>query len=290
MSALTKILVVLLTVSAVFLCGIVVTYVASVENYKEKYDKEKTENDSLQSEVKGLNKQMNDKMAKADQLESKLKSQIATMEANYEQMGSKLRSAEREKETLLQKVNSWISIAQDFTTTNDEQGRLLKKTLDDLHELQVKSIKQGKELDETTANLIERMSMIDTLKAENKRLLEDKVELKGRVDQILQPTGRVVGAITPVTQERTTVQPKQNYTREIALQARITAVDLKNSMASLSIGSADGVKEGMKFHVTRGDEFICDILVIGVDQEESVGVLDLVQQSPRIGDSASTNL
>jgi hypothetical protein len=46
----------------------------------------------------------------------------------------------------------------------------------------------------------------------------------------------------------------------------------------------------MKFHVTRGDEFICDILIIEVDTEKSVGVLELVQQLPKVGDNASTNL
>ncbi len=47
---------------------------------------------------------------------------------------------------------------------------------------------------------------------------------------------------------------------------------------------------GMKFHVTRGDEFICDVLIVNVDTEKAVGVLELVQQSPKVGDNASTNL
>ena len=290
MNALTKILIVLLTISAVFFSGIVVTYVANAENYKEKYEKVKTKNDSLKSEVRGLNKQMNDRMAKTGQSEAELNSKIADMKVKYGQMESKFRSAEREKAALLQKVNSWTSITKDFTTTNDKQGQLLKKTLNDLNELQAKNIKQKKELDDTTTNMIEKMAIIETIKRENKRLLEDKVELKSRLDQILQPAGRVTTSTTPVTQEKSRVQPNYRYTRQIALQARVTAVDLKNSMAGISIGSADGVKEGMKFHVTRGDEFICDILIIGVDQEEAVGVLDLVQQPPRTGDSASTNL
>jgi hypothetical protein len=46
----------------------------------------------------------------------------------------------------------------------------------------------------------------------------------------------------------------------------------------------------MKFHVTRGDAFICDILIVDVDVEKAVGVLELVQQQPKVGDNASTNL
>ncbi len=41
---------------------------------------------------------------------------------------------------------------------------------------------------------------------------------------------------------------------------------------------------------TRGDEFICNILIIDVDAEEAVGVLELIQKQPKAGDNISTNL
>jgi hypothetical protein len=61
-------------------------------------------------------------------------------------------------------------------------------------------------------------------------------------------------------------------------------------MASISIGSVDGVKENMKFHATRGDEFVCDILIISVEPETAVGVLELVQKQPQAGDIVTTDL
>ncbi|MHC4126368.1 MAG: hypothetical protein ACYSRR_07965, partial [Planctomycetota bacterium] len=70
----------------------------------------------------------------------------------------------------------------------------------------------------------------------------------------------------------------------------ISNVDLKNSMAEISLGSADGVKDGMKFHVTRGEEFICDVLIVDIDADKSVGVLDLVQKQPKVGDNVTTSL
>ena len=45
MSKLTKILIVLLTISSIFLCGIVVTYVANADDYRQ-------ENKSLRKERK----------------------------------------------------------------------------------------------------------------------------------------------------------------------------------------------------------------------------------------------
>jgi hypothetical protein len=61
-------------------------------------------------------------------------------------------------------------------------------------------------------------------------------------------------------------------------------------MAEISLGSADGVKDGMKFHVTRGEEFICDVLIVDIDADKSVGVLDLVQKQPKVGDNVTTSL
>jgi hypothetical protein len=46
----------------------------------------------------------------------------------------------------------------------------------------------------------------------------------------------------------------------------------------------------MKFHVTRGDRFVCDIVISDVDADKAIGSLDLVQIDPQPGDSATTNL
>ena len=46
MSTLTKILIVLLTVSSVFLCGVMVVYVATTNNYKQKYKDLRAERDA----------------------------------------------------------------------------------------------------------------------------------------------------------------------------------------------------------------------------------------------------
>ena len=290
MSTLTKILIVLLTLSSIFLCGIVVTYVANADNYMQKYDALKADKDSLSKEVKDLTKQVNEKIEQKKQLEDKLNGEIASLKGGIGELQTNFNNAEREKAVLLQKVNNWTSITKDFYQTTDKQGQLLKNTLDELNKVQAEQIRQGKELNETTAALVEKMAIIETLEAENKRVLEEKTELQNRLDQFLQPIGKIAAEPVAVTPRETAAQPAAAEARDIALQGLITEVDLKNRMASISIGTADGVREGMKFHVTRGEEFLCDILIIDVDAEEAVGVLELVQQQPKVGDNVSTNL
>jgi len=280
-----------LTLSSIFLCGIVVIYVANADDYRQKYNALRDDRDGLSKKVEGLTKQLNEKIAQSKQREDELTGQIASDKAESEKIKTALDNTEREKAALLDKVNSWTSITEAFYQTNDKQGQLLKNTLEELNKAQAEQIKERKELSETSQALVEKMAIIETLETEKKRLVEEKTELQNRSDQALQPAGKVAAAPVPVTQPKDTARPaQQTQAKNISLKALVSSVDLKNSMAGISIGSADGVKEGMKFHVTRGDEFLCDILIIDVDTDKAVGILDLVQQQPKVGDTASTNL
>jgi peptidoglycan hydrolase CwlO-like protein len=290
LSALTKILIVLLTLSSIFLCGIVVTYVANADNYRQKYDNLRSDKDSLSKKVEALTKQVNESLEQKKEMENKLSSEITSLKAEKGELQTNLDNAEREKAVLLQKVNSWTSITQDFYQTTDKQGQLLKNTLEELNKAQAEQISQRKELNETSAALVEKMAIIETLQTENNRLTEEKTELQNRLDKFLQPIGKTAAEAAPVTPKKEAAQPAVTEARDIALQGLVTAVDLKNSMATISIGTADGVKEGMKFHVTRGNEFLCDILIIDVEAEKAVGTLEVIQQQPQIGDTVSTNL
>jgi hypothetical protein len=161
--------------------------------------------------------------------------------------------------------------------------------LEEVKQLKAEQIKMSKQLEETSMALTEKTAIAESLEAEKKRLTEQKADLQTRYDKLLQGGGRVAASM-PVTAEKSNVTAAQPVSSTSALKAQVVEVDSKNTMATISIGSADGVKDGMKFHVTRGDNFICDILIIDVDTDKAVGVLELVQQAPKIGDTASTNL
>ena len=60
-------------------------------------------------------------------------------------------------------------------------------------------------------------------------------------------------------------------------------------LASINIGAADNVKKGMRFHVTRGRDFICDIVISDVDMDKASGSFELVKDQPRAGDIVKTN-
>jgi chromosome segregation ATPase len=268
----------------------VVTYIANANNYKEKCAKLSSDRAALEQEKESLNNQLKEKIQQKDDLEKSLSSQVASLKTKEDDLQTKITGIEREKAELLERVNSWASITKDFQATTDKQTQLLSTAQEDVKQLKTEQIKLSKELDQTSAAVVEKNALIEAAEAEKRRLIEEKADLQNRLDKIVQAGGKVAAAGAPVTQEKGNAMPAQPTNETINLKSQISEVDTKNSLATISIGSADGVKEGMKFHVTRGDEFICDVLIVNVDTEKAVGVLELVQQSPKVGDNASTNL
>jgi len=292
LSTLTKILIILLTLSSIFLCGLVVTYVANAQNYKEKYAQLRTETDALREKHRTLQKQLKEKTEQAQQQELQLRGKIDSIEQQSKNLQVKLDNSEREKATLLQKVNNWTSITKDFYKTNENQTVLLEQKLNELHQVRQRQVTQENQLKEVSDSLIEKMAIIDKLQTEKRRLLEEKADLEQKLNQIFKPIGEVVTAGEPVTRRADKIKLATipaALTAEIGLSGVVKEVDISNSMASISLGQADGVEKGMRFHVTRDDEFICDIVIIEIDPEVSVGVLEIVQHAPEAGDTATTN-
>ena len=286
MSTLTKTLVILLTLSSFVLCGFVVSYVANVDNYKDKYNKLKSGKDSVDRKVDSLTTQVNEKIAEKNALEDKLNGEIASLKKELDELKVSLADSEREKAALLQKVNNWASITKDFSATTDKQNELLTAKLEELKDVRAEQIKQSKELEETTRTLMEKMAIINTLETEKKNLIEKNTELQAKLNNVIQPSGQVTTAVP----EQMTVYSSAPLVKDIDLKGLISEVDMKNSMASISLGSADGVRNGMVFYATRGDKFICEILIIDVQEDKALGILQRAAQQPQIGDTVSSNL
>ncbi|NIP28906.1 MAG: hypothetical protein GWN67_29365 [Phycisphaerae bacterium] len=291
MSTLTKILIVLVTISSIFLCGIVVTYVALADNYKEEHDKIKTERDGLVEKNKSLTEQRNVMEAQKIDKENELNSEITRLNTEIDTLKGQLKNFEDQRKSWLQRVSDMASVVETTTQTSKETTKLMMDKEAELNKLKADQIKLIDQFEDTSTTLLEKLAVIQTLEKEKKQLIEEKVELQNRMDKLLQPTGRTPAPVVTVTQKPDEIaRPAPVIAKKIGLKGQVTAVDTKNKMASISIGTADGVKEGMKFHVTRGDKFICDMLIIDTDAEEAVGALELVQEQPKPGDTVSTNL
>ena len=287
MSTFTKVFIVLLSLFSIFLCGTVVTYVGNVNNYKTLFEDKKALNRSLTSENTSLKRQYNEKVALMKEQEKKLTERIQEFEDDNSKLAVDLRKSERMSLEYQGRVNSWAGILTSFEQTIANLEQSLNLTQEQLNKAHSEGIKDRKELNEITASFYEKMVQMDSLKASRRRLLEQKTDLEERMNQIMGPDTLGARAVEPVTPDIDSARPGVIF-GGADLNGLITEVG--ESMVTISIGSADGVKKGMVFHVTRGDDFISDILITEVDINKSAGVLDLVQQQPRIMDNVSTRL
>ena len=287
MSIFTKVFIVLLSLFSIFLCGTVVTYVGNVNNYKALFEDTEALNRSLTSENISLKRQYNEKVALMKEQEKKLTERIQQFEDENSKLAVDLRKSERMSLEYQGRVNSWAGILTSFEQTIANLEQSLKLTQEQLNKAHSEGIKDRKELNEITASFYEKMVQMESLEAARRRLLEQKTDLEERMSQIMGPDILGVRAVEPVTRDIDSARPGVIF-GGADLNGLITEVG--ESMVTISIGSADGVKKGMVFHVTRGDDFISDILITDVDINKSAGVLDLVQQQPRIMDNVSTRL
>jgi uncharacterized coiled-coil DUF342 family protein len=279
----------LLTFATVLLCAFVVSYVASAESYKEKADANHQQFLQEQERAERDKKDLDTAKAQFAQREKDLNGQITDLRNQLSSATSELSRQKAEVARLLDEADKWTTLADGFKQAEEDQRQLLANAQNELEKARAEGVNLKKQLDETSTSLLQKDAVLKSLQDKVKSLEEEKTELLNRLNEPLKAIGREVTSRTPVTAAPENVAPASPVTN-IDIKALVTAVDMKNSMAAVSVGSADGVSKGMRFHVTRGDQFICDILIISVDVEESVGVLELVRQQPIVGDNASTNL
>ena len=290
MSTLTKVLIVLLTVFSIFLCGIVVTYVANADNQYEAAEGFRRQLNSARS----LQRDAEDNLAKANKdaedARRDLEAQMSEVQVALSNLQAQFNEVKRENTQLVQRIAEMGAAVELANNLQATQLQLAQTAEQQVVALQADQTRLDTELKETNQLLIDKMAIVADLEAKNKQLMESNQELETRLNQYLRQYGKAAAAPQVVTPAPAVAQPALPAAKDIALNGKVTAVDMQNALAEISIGSATGVKQDMKFHVVRGEQFVCDILILDVDADKAVGVLKRVQAEPRRGDVCSTNL
>jgi outer membrane murein-binding lipoprotein Lpp len=299
LNTLTKSLVILLTISSIFLCGIVVTYVSHAQNYKEAFE-EQQNNATLSQNSEAQTKKEWENAKKDYQNDvDQLNAQIAQLKTKTEVLTSDYKQAKTEKVALDQKVQSWVSMVQQLTETNEDLTRQVASYVENFKLAEAEQMKLGKKLEETITELLAKHSIIESLEADKKAFEQDITQLRTKLDSYLQRRGTETSRYVPITSRPEIVSVRDPLgavtppaEKPIGLKSTITNINIGSSLAEISLGSAHGVREGMRFFVTRQQKFICVIEIIDVEPEKSIGQIKQVQPGfqPQRGDSVVTNL
>jgi hypothetical protein len=274
---------VLLSVFSLLLVGMVVTFVGNSNNYKASYEEQITLNAVMQGTVTEATRQYNELVKKSGELQKNLQDEILNLKAEKDLLASELRKSERLSMQYQNQANSMTSVLAGLDQSVKNLLASLTKTQKELDEARAEGIKSQKELNQMTSDLYEKIVQLQSIEAERRRLLEQKTELEKQAATVGTPR-EIVAPVTPL--------PNQMASPAVAAPAgtdiKGLIVEIEGNLVTLSVGSADGVAKNMVFHVTRGDRFVCDVIITNVDINRSAGTLDLVVQQPQVNDIAST--
>lgn len=288
MSTLTKVLVVLVSLIAIFLCGMVVTYVANSSNYKALYEQQNSARQIAEADRASAMKQYDEQLQAVKKMKDDYNDRIQRLEDAKAQLESNLRTAERESAKHLARADSWQGILTGMEQSLANLEASLSTAQKELDSLRTDRTQEKKELNEVTAQLYETIVQMQALSADKRRLMEENTSLEGQLQKAAGGKAAVTSAGGNVVTREKNAAIGVGRTSDVSLSGLIT--EIGESLVSVSIGSADGVKDNMVFHVTRGDEFICDIVITDVDVNKAAGVLELKLREPRVGDTISTKL
>jgi len=277
-------------VFSVFLCGIILTYVGNADSYKDKYDKAYRDLGSAEQVAERAEKDYTEFKAQKEAEFVKAGQEIQALNDQIDDLKNQVKLAVNAKEEADHKAANMASAAEASSKTAAAHTELFTAKEAELAAAQQDLVKQTKVLEETDDLLIEKMAIIATQHQQIMLLTEEKTEIQGKLEQYLHRYGKAAGAPRPATQLSATARQARPIMQDIGLKGLVTGVDIPNALAEISVGRADGVKKEMTFKVTRGDKFVCNILVLEADAEKAVGELQLVQLPPRVGDKISTNL
>jgi predicted nuclease with TOPRIM domain len=280
LSILTKIAVVILLVLVLIACPVFIAQATTPPNWKYAYqqeteraaaaaqralqatyaaDRAKQERDRAQRDAamvlsrdQGTIKDLQDQLATAQRENVKTQGDLTALRADLGKLQKNYEAVEQRRQLLTKQIAQML----DDKTKLQQEVRELTAALKD-------ATAQVQRLGKVAKVLREEIASRD----ETIRELSDKVEdLKKRVAKVPAKVGEEPPAPEP----------------PVGLEGTVMAVN--NDVASINIGSAKGVKPGMRLIIFRQNKFIANLRIAEVDINESVGIVSDKKQDPIQGD------
>ena len=285
MNILTKICVVLLVVASLVASVVFISLATVVPNYRFKFEQELQEYKRLESVCREL-------MEAADRLSEELKE--ARKDRSSVEMRLRAKTDELEIRNRRLEVQN-AGLKNDIKSINDDLAVLSEN--DKAKQAFIESQREGlKDAWALETKLRQAMIQISDswkeqqakseLLAKNLRVTKEQNEdQKNTIDELTQRLAEMEKRVGP---EGIGEEEKQPLTLEHKVTGTITAV--RNNLASINIGSAHGLKKGMRLIVYRGDQFVGHLRIERVELNEAAGIMVNKRRPPRQGDKVTSSL
>lgn len=280
MSALTKIFIVLLAVFSIAFAMSTISFVTQTNDWKTLAEDYRDACGVI--ETKMVNQSAAHAAEKANWLDARREQmrQLAALEAQLQDAQQDLaglrtelaqvKLARSDAEALARNLTGQLQLASAAWDNEVKQREAFQERNTELETRNLDLNERVNELTTRTLVLVEQQrqfeQQINILRAENEKLAT--ITRRAAPGEFDVPG---VGSATPVEPVAST-----------PIRGHILEVDGK--LATISVGSADGVQENMTFVIYRGADYVGDLKVTDVEPHRSAGTIIRFRGTPRVDD------
>ena len=281
MSTLTKIFVVLMVIFSIAFTMTTISFVANTSGWKSLAEDYQQELKVVETHMRSLSAahaaektawldSRNSKEERIAELESVQASQLAEI-AELQDTVAGLKAEKGDAEGLARRLSNQLQVAQTgWKEAGDELDKIEKRSM----QLERRNLDLNERVNEQTAQIV--------VLVQKQHLLEQQINILRDESSKVAGGGR---AATPEGISSTSmvgVKPVSKGSSVTPIRGSI--LEVQGNLATISVGSADGVREGMVFVIYRGRDYIADLEVSDVEPGLAAGRIMRAKTMPRTSD------
>ena len=280
MSTLTKIFIVLLAVFSIAFAMSTISFVAQTSNWRELAEAYRAERDI--TETKMVNQSAAHAAEKANWLDARREHlrQLGTVEKRLQDMQQGLTAAKADLAQVTAEKSSTEALARNLTG----QLQLANSARDNEQKQRETFQNRNIELETRNLDLNERVNELTTrtlVLVQQQRQYEQQINILREENKKLATITRRAAAGEFDVAGADAVTPLEPVAGT-PIRGHIIEVDGK--LATVSVGSADGVQENMTFVIYRGAEYIGDLRITEVEPHAAAGTITRARGTPQVND------
>jgi len=282
LATLTKISIVVLVVLVLLACPSFITQATVGHNYRQLYEAALEENELLRHQAANAMLAVQTVQRQRAQLRARLEEMSSLGQAELESLRTEL-ARERQQRASLQKNVDQINFELTKLRADYEHNSRRTEALAAERDEAFRKIELLNDENRRLSDLLKTTQLEADRQSEIVRTLNE--QLADRDELIRKLQSRLAGGAAPVS-PTADQQPAAAPARRVV--GTVTAVE--GDLVGVNIGSAKGLKPGMKLIIYRGPEFVAHLRVQQVEVDEAAGILFDRRLDPMRGDKVTTTL
>ncbi len=253
-------------------------------DWADKYRAERNNAMELQQELDDLTARFENYQASAGTSLTEMGTRVSQLELRLEEAqtaNNRLTNTNNSLRGSFESITAEIQRLNALLTQVESDRERLRTEIEGMRQERQRAVAEASESErsaiELAADLKEAEAQLMELHKQNRQLLDNLMQARAAISRLSE---RGI-AVDEVLSDTTPATP---------ITGQVMRVDPDTNVAVLNVGEGDGVRIGMPFLVSRGDEYVGRVRVNRVMTDMSVAVIEaeLSKGTPRSGDLVQT--